>query len=463
MENKIRLHNIETDGKRITYRYAVEGDVKKYFSYQECYSVDYDIVIDKLPKSILTIPFVGMMLGISIIFNVTVEVEELDDTFLKCIPDIVKGYNDIYNGHDLKCKVIAKKSVSNVIDKSAESPAALLYYGGGIDSAYSLVKHNADEKIALLQIWGADVPYENENAWINANAVTKKCAEHFETDSYTIKCPFHLIFKEGILDAYVENNFHENFWHGFQHGVGMLTQGMPVAYKLGIKKCLFAATFSKDMDQKSYTCASDPRIDNYVKFANGTVDHDGFEASRQRKVHVIANYIRKKSGFPIRVCYLSKDGINCCECEKCTRSAFAFYAEKMDPKLVGIDYDEKKLAAKLNNAASEIAGTPTEPLYRDMQKVFQENYIEEEIPKGLLGFYKLPFEEYMMIVGTGQIWHEKYRSLKAWTDQLQLSKDWLEKQYIEQKEWIEELQKAKDWLEEQYRLSMEFKKLKTNM
>lgn len=60
----------------------------------------------------------------------------------------------------------------------------------------------------------------------------------------------------------------------------------------------------------------------------------------------------------------------------------------------------------------------------------------------------------MIIAGTGEIWHEKYRSLKAWTDQLQSAKDWLEKQYMEQKEWIKELQKAKDWLEEKYQKSV---------
>lgn len=151
---------------------------------------------------------------------------------------------------------------------------------GGIDSAYSLIKHSRNKKIALLQIWGADVPYENEEAWINASTVTRKCAEQFEIKAYFIHYPFHLIFEEGILDAYVENEFHENLWHGFQHGVGMLAQGMPLAYVLGIKECLFAATFSKDMDKKSYTCASDPRIDNYVRFANVTVLHDGFDISR---------------------------------------------------------------------------------------------------------------------------------------------------------------------------------------
>lgn len=93
-------------------------------------------------------------------------------------------------------------------------------------------------------------------------------------------------------------------------------------------------------------------------------------------MHVIADYVRNNSGFPIRVCYLSKKGINCCECEKCTRSAFAFFAEKLDSHLVGIEYNERKLAFNLNRAASEIVGTPTEPLYRDMQIVFQQNYSE---------------------------------------------------------------------------------------
>lgn len=445
MKNIIRLKGIEVNERKVTYTYEVCGDIKKYFAFLEQYTAEYDIFIGNIPESVLTVSFVGMMFGVALLFDATIEVETLDRDFYESIPVLVEGYRDMYSNRELGCKIKAATICENKLRE--DTLRALLFYGGGIDSAYSLICNMKANEIVLFQMWGADIPYDNRIAWENAKTVTEAVADAFEIDRHYGRSPFHKIFQEGLLDAYVEEKFHENFWHGFQHSIGMLSQGAPIAYIMNCKVCLFAATFSKDMDAKAYTCASDPRIDNYVRFFGLSVQHDGFDASRQKKVHTIGRYIQINKKFPIRVCYLSTDGKNCCECEKCTRSAAAFWAEKVDPRLVGINYSIEKLAEKLNQAASEAASSPAELLYRDIQSTFRNNYEKGEVPEGLFGFYTLEFEEYMKIAGAGDVWRKRYKKLKSWTDQLQAAKDWLERQNMEQKAWIDELQCSKDWLE----------------
>ena len=46
---------------------------------------------------------------------------------------------------------------------------------------------------------------------------------------------------------------------------------------------------------------------------------------------------------------------------------------------------------------------------------------------------------------------------KAWIDELQCSKDWLESRCNELQHWTEELEQGKKWLEEQYRQYIEHK------
>lgn len=91
-------------------------------------------------------------------------------------------------------------------------------------------------------------------------------------------------------------------------------------------------------------CASNPLIDNFVRYANCQVMHDGFECSRQDKVHNIVRYARENSDYlPLHVCWETQIGTNCCKCEKCYRTIVGILVENGDPARLGFTEFERNL------------------------------------------------------------------------------------------------------------------------
>lgn len=95
----------------------------------------------------------------------------------------------------------------------------------------------------------------------------------------------------------------DGWWHGFQHGIGLIGQAAPIAFNHKLKSVYIVSTFTiKD----KVTCASDPIIDNFVEFCGWKTIHDGYESTRQDKVHKISRFV-KNTGVDVnlRVCWIS--------------------------------------------------------------------------------------------------------------------------------------------------------------
>lgn len=109
------------------------------------------------------------------------------------------------------------------------------------------------------------------------------------------------------------------------------------------KTVYFASSFTA-ADKGKITCASDPTIDNFVKFAGSCVVHDGYEFSRQDKVHNIVEFSNKNGiKVPLRVCWKSTGGKNCCQCEKCWRTILELIAEGASAENYDLNYNYKQL------------------------------------------------------------------------------------------------------------------------
>lgn len=441
MKNSIQLTEIIAKECTVVYRYEIGGDdaFRNYFLMDVPYQIEYNTSIEHVPPSLLAVPFVGNMLGFALIFDAEILVPELDADFYRGIPDIVVGFAKMYAGKPLGGSVQASAIVQNASPRGTAG-GSLLFYGGGVDSAYSLIQHHQAENVTLFHIWGADTPLDNAIAWENAYAITRRICEQFEIFNHTARANLHLFFKEGLVDGYALPIYRDNYWHGFQHSVGMLTIAAPLVWLFGYNQCLFASTYSAKDKPGEYICASDPAIDNFVRFSGCQVRHDGYDQTRQDKIHQICLYAKEHGSIPLRVCFSSRDGKNCNACEKCTRTAFAFFAEGMDCNRFGMNYDIESLTAKFHSAAAEYLSELQVSHYRYMQQAFQRNFKRENVPKGLLGFYDLPYEEYTAILSGSIHIKRRYNELKDWTNQLQDGKNWLEHHASDQEVYIQELE-----------------------
>lgn len=113
-----------------------------------------------------------------------------------------------------------------------------------------------------------------------------------------------------------------------------------VAFKKNIELIYIASSYTKQ--DVGITCASDPTIDNTLRFANTRIVHDQYNLSRQEKVENIVQYAVKSQQYPfLRVCWEEKGGKNCCHCEKCYRTIFGILAAGGDPNQFGFTYTSK--------------------------------------------------------------------------------------------------------------------------
>ena len=135
-----------------------------------------------------------------------------------------------------------------------------------------------------------------------------------------------------------------------------------------------------------YTCASDPTIDNNLKFACCNVFHDAFETNRQEKVKNICNYVKNNNidDLKLRVCWQSSGGDNCSECEKCYRTILEILVLGYDPNKLGFAFSSEKRKVMMERLPKmDAVKENSYDFYRLAQNELLNNYSFDETPEDL--------------------------------------------------------------------------------
>lgn len=331
MDNYIRFEKISLLDNVVNIEFSTSSNLDKYFNYKKfTYTCESS---NLLPESIAVIPFICNVLPIVWLTDSVLYIREIDAIFLNSIEQFKKGYIKMYPQLEFKGNINHEKVIKNYY----ENKRNLVLFSGGVDAICTLLRHK-DENLDLLTLWGsADFPIDDERGWninwkqINDNASKLGLNCHFMKTNF---CDFIPIWgkelKNLISPAKAE------WWHDLQHGIGILGHTAPYAFihKIGI--VYIASSF--DVSRTQYTCASDPTIDNYVKFGSTIVSHDGYEWNRQEKMHYILDTIDKLDiNVKFHVCLRQYQQGNCCHCEKCYRTILSILAEGKNPNNYGFN------------------------------------------------------------------------------------------------------------------------------
>ncbi len=380
--NTIRITNVEIFNHKIEYDYEVTGEWENVFSLERKFFVEYNIELTNLPKSIAVIPLIANILPIAWIYDAVIIVDELDKDFFYSIEEFKKGYKEMYP----MISFLGKVTVNQLVENKSDSSGVMAFFSGGVDAFNTLVQH-INEKPTLITLWGADVKLSDYKGWKVVEQHINDTSADFGLDAVTVKSGFREFINEGVLHDKVIALCGDGWWHGFQHGIGIISHAAPAMYLLNKKTVYFASSFTL-ADKGKVTCASDPTIDNFIKFCGANVVHDGYEYTRQMKVHNITQFSRHNNQkVSLRVCWESKGGSNCCNCEKCWRTMLALYAEGFDPHKFGFEYDERqlsKLARKMRKTESKMF---TALRYKPIQDAMKINVSKNDIPKEIRWFY----------------------------------------------------------------------------
>ncbi|MBQ6217768.1 MAG: hypothetical protein IJK53_10340 [Erysipelotrichaceae bacterium] len=327
---EIILSRIDKTENTLFYEFHVTENLERFFS-GKSFQIQYPDNIEMIPDSIASIPFVCSVLPIVWLTDSVLTVSELDESFYNCIPEVKNGYENMYSETTFLGKIKVEKIIR--CDRAQESNKCAMFYSGGVDSVHTLINH-IEEKPTLLTIWGSDITFDNQKGWNNLYRALKEVSDRYKLDLKTIHSSFRVFDSERELDKTFSESLKDGWWHGVKHGIALLGHAAPYAYLHNLEKIYIAS--SNCPEDGKVRCASNPAIDNKVKFANCQVFHDGFECNRQKKIKNIVHYSDKTNDYPpLHVCWETQTGDNCCKCEKCYRTIVGIIAEGGEPELYG--------------------------------------------------------------------------------------------------------------------------------
>ena len=335
---KIIVSNIQIDTHKICITYEVPKNLEQYFdNKQRQFWLDYSEDISSVPPSVAIIPFVCNVLPIIWLTNSCLCVPELDKSFYESIEEFKKGYIEMYPMLAFNGQLEIERIVNNIYMAEGGNAA---FFSGGVDAFTTLVCHLVEKPI-LITLRGSDIKLDDIEGWNNVYNHLQSTVRQFDLPSpVCITSNFRTFINEGILSELVRIS-KDGWWHGFQCGIGLIAQVAPIAYIKHLKIIYIASSYTLDDKIPS---ASYPTIDNYVRFGNSQIVHDQYEHHRQKKIQILINYHKQTMNkLNLRVCWISRGGMNCCHCEKCIRTMFALMAEGESPKDFGFNYSEEDL------------------------------------------------------------------------------------------------------------------------
>lgn len=382
--NTIRIEEPCIVGKTIHYKYEVTGPWTEAFNLGQNFYVEYDVNLANIPTGVALIPLLANILPMAWVYDALVEAPVCDSDFFSCLEDVKHGYEEMYPTLNFGGELKAAK----LQDCSGRREGAICLFSGGVDAFNTLIQH-IDEKPLLFTLRGSDVALADVKGWHNVEKHVETVSQTFDVKHLTAASSFRTFLNEGVLCKKVSSSG-DNWWHGFQHGLGILGHTAPIAWSLGKRTVYIASSFTAE-DKGKVTCASDPTIDNYVRFCGVSVVHDGYEFRRQDKVKNIVRFARN-SGIPVklRVCWESAGGSNCCRCEKCFRTFLAVYAEGANPKEYGFDQSDVARIGRWAKRTFPTMGTEDRLLQRyvPIQDAMRSNLSLSDVDEELLWFYE---------------------------------------------------------------------------
>ena len=386
----IKLNKIICDGSIVKYVFSFDKSLNKYFSGKD-FIIEYPISIADIPTSILAIPFVCNVLPIVWLTDSVLELEELDLSFYNCISRVKQGYIDMYPNMSLGGRVIVKNITENHYEITNRSA---MFYSGGLDSVQTLISHYKENPL-LLSVWGSDIHFDNTDGWNKVHRTIIETSKLFDLQELVIHSTFREFDNEYALDYDYNTSMGDGYWHGIKHSLALIGHVAPIAYVFKINCMYFASTFCKN--DKNPKCASLPSTDNNIAFCSCKVYHDGFEFSRQDKIHNLIRFCNStQKKINLHVCWQSFTGNNCCCCEKCYRTMLGIWVENANPQDYGFVNSENAFKNYKNCFIDYYKEKHLTTFLRDIQNVGTRNInILRTQPeyKQLKWFFKVDFSD----------------------------------------------------------------------
>jgi hypothetical protein len=326
----IRVVDVSAKGSGVSYRLAYSSPIKKYLL-EDTFFVQYDGHVEtaNIQQSILVIPVVSMLAPVAWALGADLEVDALDETYLRSLEKVRKVLTTWYP----RFSNSGALNVRSVVRNQFGGMRTCLLFSGGLDAFTSYTRHR-DEKPDLVSVWCHDPRLHEEEKWACVMAAARWLSERDGVTSLQIKSNLM-----DINDRLLNHVFGlSGSWYGqVAHGLLLLSLCAPITAARDIGRVRIG---SGSAQNRLHPWGSHPSIDNNVSWAGVAVTHDAIEMSRQQKIRYMCAADRDCL-TKLKVCHIYP--LNCAKCEKCFRTIAGLCMEGVDPRDCGFNADDRTL------------------------------------------------------------------------------------------------------------------------
>ncbi|MCR4903051.1 MAG: hypothetical protein K6A23_09340, partial [Butyrivibrio sp.] len=224
----VKLIETVVKGNRADFKYEVSEGLKELFINDSSYGIEYDFDLSDIPKAIINIAFAGNIIPFIWLFDARLEINELDKNFIEGLPEVKKGYMDMFPFINFGGEIVVQKPMENTVPIIPGKSGTL--FSGGVDAFTTLFRH-IEEKPILISVWGADFDVSDVDGWSKVKSSIDKTARTYELEKQYIKSEFRSMLRvsENGIGKFIKDKGLE-YWHDFQHGMALLTQAAIIGY-----------------------------------------------------------------------------------------------------------------------------------------------------------------------------------------------------------------------------------------
>jgi len=373
--NKITASRVQVSGNRLIVDFECKGKIKKFFNITK-FIAEYDASIEGVPEAVLIIPFLSTIAPIAWANQADVFVESVDATFLSSLDSVKETLQKFYPKIKFSGKIQAKRIESPHV-KTRTRRMAL--FSGGLDSLTTFIRHE-DENPILVSIQDVNFTSRNwskrESEWMNISFATlEKMFNSLKSEKRVIRSNWMFVPDLFMLGIFAEE-LSGDWYTRVMHGLAFIGLCAPLTYIEKVDKLYIASSYTADA---KIPWGSHPDIDNNIEWTGTKVQHDGYELSRQNKMFLFSDYIRrKKLNLQFSSCtdILSRKlfspgvGKNCNHCEKCSRTILGLELAGLDPNEHGFSIDEQTFPRIKRNLEGRVwqFGDDEVYMWTDLQK-----------------------------------------------------------------------------------------------
>lgn len=406
--SEIDIANVAADGSVVECDLRTRGRVSRFFT-GERFRVEYDVDVTDVPQSVLTIPALAHVAPVAWATGATVSVDRVDRRFRASLRTVRDALQEMYPEFMVGGDVDVAETVATLAPEQAERAApgvgevgggpdrrsrradgggsdptdgqsrraggsgqtdSALLFSGGVDSMATYVRHRSEDPL-LISVHGWVVEEEERERWNHIQEYMTDFADEHGVEHTVVRSNMLSALDTPMLHAHYKRFIEGSWYSAVGHGLGLLSLCAPLAYARGIGDLYIAATHTAEFDEP---WGSHPGIDDNVAWSGTDCHHDGYDYSRQEKIELIADFVQSEApDLTLRTCI--NDGVgNCCECEKCYRTAVGLSLAGLDPADHGYELGPETFRA-IRSGFEEgewILGADEQFMWEDLQRYAAE-------------------------------------------------------------------------------------------